>query len=317
MIVFASNATGWDDQAGAMVPGGMTDAYIAPILEHLPEDSYVVERQPRRGETNVYLAVRARYAAGRREIGRTGVQISHGIADKSYRAGARMKSFQWVVAPGPVHAERFAASGVPAERVVQLGYPKLDPIYQGKVAAPERDGRIRVVYAPTHGGGSELYIRGNRNAPGAKATSWWHRDQIIALLDPDIYDVATAWHPRHRPDRRSTLAEYVGADVVIADGGSTIYEAMALGLPVVLPSWLTRDRNLEREQGRTLEAHIYRERIGCHVDRAEELGDSVKQAAAQGPTPAEIDFIDGVLPPEVRGRGGELHAAFLLDLDRR
>ncbi|MBB4935653.1 hypothetical protein F4561_006562 [Lipingzhangella halophila] len=317
MIVFASNATGWDDQTGAMVPGGMTDAYIGPILAHLPAGSYVVDRQPHRGATNVYLAVRHRYSAGRRETGRTGVQISHGIADKSYRHGVKMRSFDHVVSPGPVHTARFIDGGVQRNRIVELGYPKLDPIYQGTVPALERDDRIRVVYAPTHGGGSERYTRGNPRAPGAGATSWWHRDTVMRLLDPDVYDVVTAWHPRHRDDRRATLAEYAGADVVIADGGSTIYEAMALGVPVVLPSWLTRDRNLEREQGRTLEARVYRDRIGYHVDRAEELPDAVKQAATQGPRPTDVEFIDGVLPPDVRGRGGKLHAQFLLDLDRR
>ena len=315
MIVFASNSTGWDDQSNALVPGGMVDAYIAPILEHLPDGSYLVDRQPHPGALNVYLAVRSRYNAGHREIGKAGVQISHGIADKSYRTAPRARSYDHVVVPGPALARRIIASGVPARKVVQLGYPKLDPLFQGRIGAPARDGRVRVVYAPTHGGGSEKYTDGNRHAPGARATSWWHRDQIMDLLNHDDLDVVTAWHPRHRPDRRATLSEYVGADVVVADGGSTIYEALVLGIPVVLPSWLTRARNLQRDGGRTLEARVYRDRIGYHATAPEQFADLVRRAAEHGQTDQDRAFAEEVLPTEVRGRGGQLHAEWLLRLD--
>lgn len=315
MIVFCSNSTGWDAATKALVPGGMIDAYIAPILEHLPAGSYIVDRQPRRGAVNAYLATRGRYAQGRREIGRTGVQLSHGIADKAYRQGSKASTFSWMVAPGPAYTTRFVQGGFPRHRIRELGYPKLDPLFQGKIAGAERDGRIRVVWAPTHGGGGERYVRGNRLAPGAGATTWWHRREILSLLDEQTFAVVEAPHPRHRPDGRATLAEYVGADVVIADGGSTIYEAMALGVPVVLPSWITRRRLLERDGGRTLEARIYRERIGYHADRPDQLPGLVRLAAAEGPTVEQEAFIAEVLPPELRGHGGKLHAAFLLELD--
>jgi hypothetical protein len=315
VIVFCSNSTGWDERRRALVPGGMIDAYIAPVLEHLPKGSYGVARQPTPGAVNAYLATRGRYMQGRREVGRVGVQLSHGIADKAYRQGSKASTFGWMTSPGPAYTRRFVQGGYPRERIREVGYPKLDPIFQGKIPAPDRDGRIRVVWAPTHGGGGERYIRGNRLAPGAGATSWWHRREVISLLDRYDLNVVEAPHPRHRPDRRATLAEYVGADVVIADGGSTIYEAMALGIPVVLPAWITARRNLERDGGRSLEGRIYRERIGYHADRPDQLPELARRAAAEGPTAEQEAFIAAVLPPELRGHGGKLHAEFLLELD--
>ncbi|MCD0450769.1 hypothetical protein LO762_16450 [Actinocorallia sp. API 0066] len=316
MIVFASNATGWDEQAQALIPGGMVDAYISPILAHLDPSAYRVERQPRPGAVNAYLSMRGRYRV-RREIGKVGVMIDHGIADKDYRRGLKMSTFHYVTVPGPTVADRVVSGGVPRRKVVQVGYPKLDPLFNGDVPRVPRPagGRIRVLWAPTHGGGSEAWQDGNRAAPGAGATSWWAREEVLSALDPDLFELTEAPHPRHRPDKRATLAEYASADVVIADGGSTIYEAWALGLPVVFPSWVTRDRNLERAGGATLEARIYRERIGYHADSPQHLADLVAQAAEEGQGERAVQFVAGVLPPEVRGRGGELHAEFLAGLD--
>jgi hypothetical protein len=321
VIVFCSNSTGWDEATQALVPGGQVDAYIRPILEHLDAGSYVVERQPRPGAVNVYLSTRGRYKfTGGREIGRAGVQISHGIADKNYRRGAKVMSYTHVTSPGPTHTRRFRTQGVPAHKIVECGYPKLDPIFQGKIPAPERDGRIRVVWAPTHGGGSEEHTNGNPAAPGALATSWWDRGQVLDLLDdPERFDVVEAPHPRHRPDGKATLAEYVRADVVIADGGSTIYEAWALGIPVVFPTWLSGRRHLganARDGGKTLECRIYADRLGFHADTPDQLPLLVEEASVAGLGDAEQAFIDKVLPPEVRGRGGELHAALFRELDR-
>jgi len=40
-----------------------------------------------------------------------------------------------------------------------------------------------------------------------------------------------------------TMQPLVDADVVIADAGSTIYEAWALGKPVIFPDWLGKGRS--------------------------------------------------------------------------
>lgn len=320
MIVLCANSTSWDDQRDELIPGGQGDRYLRPILAALPEGRAVVARQPRPGRShvNVYMNHRVIYdrQAGRGE--RYSVLISHGIASKTYRNGARAKGFRYVVVPGPALFAEVVGSGIPPSRVRQLGYPKLDPIHNGQVTSPwpERDGRVRVLWAPTHGGGSERYPDGNRDAPGARATSWWHREELLGLTDPQRHLVLEAPHPRHSPGRQATLAQYVGADVVIADGGSTMYEAWCLGLPVVLPTWLTADRCLERAGGATLEGRVYRDRIGWHADRPDQLAELVDAAAAVGITSDEVAFAEEVLPAAFRGHGGRLHAAFLLNLDR-
>ncbi|WP_017602346.1 glycosyltransferase family protein, partial [Nocardiopsis lucentensis] len=203
----------------------------------------------------------------------------------------------------------------PARKLHILGYPKLDPIFNGEVAAPERDERIRVVYAPTHGGGSERWPEGNPDAPGAGATSWWRRDEVIGLLDEDVFDVVVAPHPRHASGKQATFEQYVGADVVIADGGSTIYEAWCLGIPVVMPAWMTRVRNESRDGGRTLEARVYRQRLGYQADAPGDLVEMVGRAAGEGIGAREREFADTVIPSELRGQGGRMWAEFLAGLE--
>lgn len=317
MINFASNATGWNPAEHRLVPGGQVDRLIAPVLAHLPNGSYTVSRQPTDGAVNVYLSNRDRYVDRSHRADRVGVSYAHGLASKGYRDWTRTKRFDYVTVPGPAHAREVIASGAPAHRVIEIGYPKLDPLFRGEITGPPRDERIRVLWAPTHGGGSEEFIHGNRSAVGAAASSWWHRDEIMRHLDPDTFDTVACPHPRHAPGRRATYEEYATADVVIADGGSTIYEAMALGMPVVLPAWLTRARNLSREGGRLLEATVYREELGLHVHDPRDLADTVVRAAEEGPGPREREFIDQVLPPQYRGTSGQRFAAWLLDLDEK
>lgn len=319
MIVLCANATSWDAEQDQLIPGGQGDRYLAPILQHLPPEMVVVSRQPHpgSGNVNVYMNHRGIYRRDLYRGERWSVQISHGIASKGYRNGTRVKDFRTVVVPGPAHYREVVHSGVPPRRVKQLGYPKLDPIHRGEVASPwpARDGRIRVLYAPTHGGGSERYPDGNRQAPGAAATTWWARDELLGLLDPDRHLVEVAPHPRHHLRRQATLAQYVGADVVIADGGSTMYEAWACDLPVVFADWITAERNLTRAGGTLLEHKVYADPVGWHAKVPEQFADLVARAAAEGISARERDFAERVLPSEFRGVGGKLHAELLMSLE--
>ncbi|WP_165498693.1 UDP-N-acetylglucosamine--N-acetylmuramyl-(pentapeptide) pyrophosphoryl-undecaprenol N-acetylglucosamine transferase [Streptomonospora litoralis] len=311
------NSTSWDEQADTMVAGGQLDRYFRPVWDALEAMGvpYSVGRQPARDAVNVYPNNRSAYAPGSQRNDRESVGVSHGLADKGYRQQYRF--FRHVLLPGPGFAEVLRRTRFPERKLHILGYPKLDPLLNHQVAGPERDDRIRVVYAPTHGGGSERWPEGNRAAPGAGATSWWHRDEVTALLDEDAFDVVTAPHPRHSPGCRATFEEYAGADVVIADGGSTIYEAWVLGIPVVLPAWLTRARNETRDSGRTLEARVYKRGLGYQADAPGELADLVRRAAGEGMRPAETEFAETIVPTELRGAGGQVWAEFLAHLEDR
>lgn len=318
-VTFCYNPTSWAD---GPIAGGMADCLVQPILPHL-QAGYEITDYPTPGNVNVFYAHRARYGKPPpRPGGSPSVFVSHGIADKNWRNGSRVRGqFDWVFVSGPLWTARMHHTHFPAERTVEVGYAKLDPIFNGDIAGTPTDGRIRVVWAPTHGGGGERarHATTSPGTPGSKTTTHWHRDTLLALLPPSEFDVIEAVHPRHRPDGRSTLTEYVGADVVIADGGSTIYEAWALDLPVVFADWLTATGNVTRfrQAGGTLEAEIYRDRIGRHVDSPAQFAATVTAAATEGITGAEQDYVEPILPRRYRGISGRLHAEALDDIAAR
>jgi hypothetical protein len=316
VIVLCANSTSWDAATDRLIPGGQGDRYLRPILDALPAGSAVIARQPEPGAVNAYMNHRSRYRSDRWQGEHASVLLSHGIASKTYRDAAACARVTHVVAPGPALAAEIHRSGAPRSMIREVGYPKLDPIHQGQITSPwpVRDGRVRVLWAPTHGGGSEVHRRGNRRAPGAQATTWWARDELLGLLHPDRFLVMEAPHPRHSPGSQATLGQYVGADVVIGDGGSTMYEAWCCGLPVVFADWITAGRNLTRAQGGTLEARVYRQQIGWHATDPDGFAAAVSAAAAAGITEREHQFSLEVLPAEFRGHGGKLHAELLQEL---
>lgn len=315
-ICFAYNPTSVDDH-GQPIPGGMADCLVQPVIAAMrPGDDWRISNKPQPGMVNTYLTHRATYGLRSKPQGERSVFISHGIADKKWRNANRMTGrFDWVFVSGPLWRQRLIDGGFPAARICEVGYTKLDPIFQGKVEGhtPRADGRLRVVWAPTHGGGGEKYARAAKppNTSGARRTSYWQRDLIARLLPASEFDVVEAVHPRHRPDRRATLAEYVGADVVVADGGSTIYEAWALGIPVVFPTWLVGTAN---QRAGTLENDIYTRRVGWHAVEATDLPKLVIHASDRGPGALARDLVEDVFPARYRGRSGALHAEALLDI---
>src|SRR5690606_24114097 len=167
-----------------------------------------------------------------------------------------------------------------------IGWPKLDPIVNGDIPRQPRGDKIRVLWAPTHGGGAEP--RHGDDGPirrgTSRRTSWHHRDMIEQLLPPSEFELIVAPHPRHRKGKAATLAEYTRADVAVADGGSTSYVAWALDLPVVLPTWITRSGNMNSG---AVERRIYKGGIGRHARCADDLPRLVVDAAEKGITLVE------------------------------
>src|SRR5690606_40849046 len=115
-VLFCSKSPGGDVDSECVGPGGQVDRPMAPVIEHLPEGSYSVGRQPVKGAINVYLSNRDRYCYGSHRLDRWSVSYAHGIADKGYRlgaAGSPRRRMDYITVPGPAHARGLRARRFP------------------------------------------------------------------------------------------------------------------------------------------------------------------------------------------------------------
>lgn len=299
------------DSSGCSLPAGQASRLVEPIVEHLDDAEWSIGPQPVENAVNVYFSHRGVYHKVRREVG---VFVSHGIADKRWRDTVT-PYYRATFVSGPAWTIRLLEHGAQQHTIFEVGYAKLDPLYARRAARP-LNGKPVAVWAPTHGGGGNAFAFAEEppNTIYAARSSWWHRDQILGLLDDDRIETVECPHPRHRCDGRATFDEFVRADVVIADGGSTIYEAWALGIPVVFCDWATRWGHTNGSSRGSMEEAIYVQQIGRHAAEPDGLVDAVLAAADEGITQAELDYIEPILPRAYRGVSGRLHAETLLDL---
>jgi CDP-glycerol glycerophosphotransferase (TagB/SpsB family) len=263
------------------------DAIIDPILEHLPTGSKSSKGKP--DALNVRFFV---------ESEREGVFIPHGIADKNYRNADKLVGFDYVSVSGPAWVDKLTGQGFPREKIFIGGYSKLDPAFQGKFRRRFSSGRPTVLHAPTHGAIEKVSIHGHFNG------------ELEALSEH--YEVICSTHPTHSGN--VTMQAMVDADVVIVDSGSLLYEAWALGKPVVFPDWLVKEGVLQYFPG-SFEEQIYREGIGYHADTFKTMLKAIERALQEGIDDKAKVFIDGIFPPELRGRSGEVTAKFLKERD--
>ncbi|HEX6886632.1 MAG TPA: hypothetical protein VF143_00890 [Candidatus Nanopelagicales bacterium] len=238
---------------------------------------------------------------------RADVLMSHGVADKNYLwsadgQGKRLANQrQHLLVPGEWLKRRLLDSPaihLDADRIHVVGWPRLDALI-GQVPPPARRGpfrdpRPRVLWAPTH----------NRRKRGetARATSSFPEfEQYLRALSRFAW-IDVSVHPRNRTDHTPTGASMPRADVVIADFGTTVYEAWALRKPVIFPRWLLADRIAEYLPG-SAESHIFEQRIGYHPGSFDELVDILRA----GPviTPDVEAFMADYLAPEWFGRSSQ------------
>jgi len=273
----------------------------APIMEHLEDAGFVHHPVPGAINIRFFNQVRIEDLGGDFVDPDWDVFISHGVADKDYWQARKIDQFLAVLLAGPAWTERVVEQGLSRERIYEIGFLKLDPIFQGRVTRTPSD-RPYILWAPTHKGRPQV-------------SSYPACLRKIKEM-PTEWEVSVSTHPANDPKKRATMQALVDADVVIADSGSTLYEAMALGKPVVFPDWLTK-AGIERIRPHSLEGEIYRKGIGRHANSMRELIDLCRDALANGQTPEERAFIDRCCPPETRGRAGELAAKALMEIHER
>jgi hypothetical protein len=285
----------------------VVEALSEPIIPYLPEGQVGFTEKPGIGLNLRFFSETRITETGKNPVGPNDVFMSHGIGDKNYWIAPRISPFRHVLVPGPTWRDRIKKGGYPG-KIWVVGYTKLDPIFNGHYLRQERE-KPYVVWAPTHG--YRYRHRGRSSYP-------WCMDLIREI--PNCYDKHIALHPASRLSlhRRQdvTLQELLDADVVIADAGSTLYEAWSLGRPVIFPDWLCKNDVLAhfKDDPENLEYRIYNEGIGYHAESMEHLISLIEVALRDGMKQREIDFMEGVFPQNLRGNAGKMAARALMEI---
>jgi hypothetical protein len=244
------------------------------------------------------------------------VVMSHGLADKNYflrkdEDGERISNrLAHLFVPGKWLKRRLLRRkdlSIGAERIHVVGWPRLDVLlatHQQMPVVPRSPGaRPKVLWAPTHD-----YVRHGEES--YSKSSYPDLLQFIPMFEKH-FDLATSLHPRNRKDKQPTQYGLLDCDYVISDFGTIVYEAWALGKPVIFPHWLIGDR-IKRHLGKSAEAFIFHERLGLHADSPQQMIDFVMGGA--GIDARTTAFLDDWLEPAYAGRSGERVAALLRSL---
>jgi CDP-glycerol glycerophosphotransferase len=244
------------------------------------------------------------------------VLMSHGVADKNYywmkdAAGNRyLDRFKAVCVPGRWMKDRIVRSSklrFGEGQVHVVGWPRLDLLraQQALVEVPRTSEEIRVLWAPTH----DNRKRGREQ----KSTSTYPDFAPCAAKLGERYAVEDAPHPHNRTDKTPTVEKMLRANVVISDFGTMVYEAWALGKPVIFPIWILQDR-VQRYLPGSAEAFIFENRIGYHPASYEEM----LEILARNPvvTPDVDAFMDEYLDNYRGGESAPKLARVLAELSR-
>ena len=264
---------------------------IDPIRIYLPES--IISKSGMNDAVNIHFFNEKSYREEMVEpYAGTHVFMSHGIGDKQWRDGPAVQYFDYICTSGPLWLKKMINQGIPSEKLLMTGFPKLDPLFQ-ETKKIKKNFQKTVLYAPTHG-----------NA--APCTSY---PSFLEYIDrfPEDFKVLNRPHPYNKEVKNPVLQEFMDADVVISDGSSIIYEALALGIPVVFPDWLVKNAILERWP-HSFTAQMYRDDIGYHAESFEHLIHLIYRASEEGLKEKDQSFISEIFPVELRGHSGETSA---------
>ena len=247
------------------------------------------------------------------------VVMSHGVADKNYFTDVWdtdgklfANRLSALLVPGPWLKRKllaFPAFALTEDRIHSVGWPRLDLLREMNAAATRSkliapSARTRVLWAPTH----DFAKRGDEQL---STSSYPAFQECLPELERE-FDVEVSLHPRNRSDKSPTDSALIKADVVISDFGTLVYEAWALGKPVIFPRWLLGDR-IQKYLPGSAEAHIFDNEIGYHPRSLDELVAIVRAKPAISP---EVDaFMHDYLDNYQTGCAGARIATVLTALD--
>lgn len=201
------------------------------------------------------------------------IYIGHNLADKNYlllrdeNGQAYINHFQHVFVQGHWLRRRLLGSRhchLKPHQIHVIGAPRVDYLRELAAETPTPSAKRKVLWAPTH---DKWLLRGEALSAYPALEAYLDHELIAGNKNLSITRVP---HPRNRENKQAVTQELVNADVVISDYSSVIYEAWALGKPVIFPRWLLGDKVFEKSPD-SAEAHIYRESLGYHPQSVEEL----------------------------------------------
>lgn len=233
------------------------------------------------------------------------VYIGHNLSDKNYLRSKNeqnkyaINQFQRVLVQGNWMKRKLLANKaikLSADKIIAVGSPRVDYLrkIQASIVPKSPNQPITVLWAPTH-------------------DSWKAKDGSVMCAYPALenellalkatYDLKIVPHPRNRKNKAALTTELINADVVISDYSSIIYEAWALGKPVIFPRWILGDKIIAKAPD-SAEAYIFANDIGYHPT-------SFKQLELLLQSPLELsddvhDFMSDYLANYYEGSAAEL-----------
>ena len=274
------------------------DSLIDPIIKHLPESTYQKTTKHQEGCLNISFFTES--------LPHRDVFMSHGIADKNWRNGQKVKDYDYVCVSGDAWKQKMLKQGVLEEKILVVGYTKLDPLFNDtqKFFKFEKTDKIRVLYAPTHNMLKDKKV--------VTVSCYPRLDEYLSNVPADI-EILNSVHPANKGSRDTTFDLYRVADCVVSDCGSTLYEAWALDIPVVFPDWLVKQVIIEGYPN-SFEHQIYTEEIGYHARNINDFWNKIREASQKGLDKRTQNFIESILPTRLRGNSGKATADALVRL---
>lgn len=245
------------------------------------------------------------------------VFMPHIVADRNYlfvssESGERLVNrFSAVFVPGEWMKQRLLGSRsvtLRADQIFVVGSPRVDILRkrQAEVGAKQAAAKPSVLLAF---GRQTKKKRGQVDEASVAAAN--ARGALQLALREAGFEVLDVPHPCDRDDKQPIMDELLSADIVVSDTSSVVYEAWALGKPVIFPRWLVDIDNVVGAAG-TAEALIYRNRIGLHAETLEEL---VDMAATDPTIGVDVDrFMTTYLDNYRSGNASQKVAKLLLRL---
>lgn len=288
--------------------------FIEPILPYLDKYgiTYDINLECKNNAVNVLFFVEEGFCKKVKMYETNGINIVmiHGIADKGYRNFASVNKFDYVFTNGDLWVKKYISQGLNPEKILLNGYTRIEETYNNRHEYIKKynNGKKTILLAPTH---TNCVTTNNK------------LNEIMDTLK-DRYNIIESPHPYNKESIEPTGEEYLEADVVIVDFGSSIYESWTFDKPVVFADWIEgkptvfknksiRDIAINGFKG-SFESYIYESNIGRHALNETMFSEMIEDACINGITQKERDFIDGIFNKNLRGDSGRVTASFLLEI---